>query len=401
MHADVILVIDADPASLRFVVNTLQEEGYEVIAAGNAKEGLIAAWSKRPNIIIIDPRLPDMSPAELFAKLRKDRRTANTPLLAFSSLRSPRDVQATIKIGFDHYLAKESDSLPHLVSIIQKQLASLSSKDASTAARSALRRRNGQMIVFLSAKGGIGTSSLCANVANAFTQIHPQARVAVADLVLPIGSIAAMVGYQGSFNLVEASLMSSAETTVEFLDETLPETGLWQFQLLAGSPDPQSANLINIVRIPILLDTMLQTFDYVFVDLGRTLSRISLPIILDAHQAVLLLSPDQSAVTLTQLVWDYLKSQGLQKFQVYPLFNRAVGLDGLSRPEIEKLLDLEITGAIPHAGGDITMANNQHVPISYKFPDSTAAFAIRQAAINIETRAQQANLRRRKRVRRR
>jgi len=65
-----------------------------------------------------------------------------------------------------------------------------------------VKEAGGRLIVFLSAKGGSGTSSLCANIATNIALYKPDSHVAVVDMVLPIGSIANIVGYQGDLNLV-------------------------------------------------------------------------------------------------------------------------------------------------------------------------------------------------------
>jgi MinD superfamily P-loop ATPase len=52
-------------------------------------------------------------------------------------------------------------------------------------------------MVFLSAKGGTGTSTLCANLATYIQQTNTESRVVVADLVLPIGSMGSIVGEEG------------------------------------------------------------------------------------------------------------------------------------------------------------------------------------------------------------
>jgi MinD-like ATPase involved in chromosome partitioning or flagellar assembly len=191
-------------------------------------------------------------------------------------------------------------------------------------------------------------------------------------------------------NLVEAAYMSAAESTVEYFQNSLPEQKTWGFRLLAGSPDPQEANDINITRVPVILNNLRKAFDYVFIDIGRSLSaNISLPIIVKADQAVLILGPDESTVALTKVIWRYLQSKGMKKFQLYPLINRAVGLEGLTKSEIEAELDITIPSSIPYAGGSFTMANNQNVPLSFRFPDDVATMAIRQTALEIETRARE------------
>ena len=115
-----------------------------------------------------------------------------------------------------------------------------------------------------------------------------------------------------------------------------------------------------------------------FVDLGRSLSRISLPIIASADQVILILSLDEATVTLTLTVMDYLRSKGLKRSQVYPLINRAVGLEGLPKRDVDEMLGIEITGNIPHIGGTFAMSNNAHMPVPLRFPDNVVAVALRE-----------------------
>ena len=74
---------------------------------------------------------------------------------------------------------------------------------------------------------------------------------------------------------------------------------------------------------------------------------------------------------MTKTVWEYLQSKGLQAASVFPILNRSVGLEGLTKAEIEKILGLPIKLSIPYVGANFSMANNQHLPYSTKFPTDT------------------------------
>jgi len=65
--------------------------------------------------------------------------------------------------------------------------------------------------------------------------------------------------------------------------------------------------------------------------IGRSLSRISLPLIQKADLIILVVSTDQSTVKLTKTVWDYLQSQGVDNQKIYAILNRAVRLEGLTK----------------------------------------------------------------------
>jgi Flp pilus assembly CpaE family ATPase len=119
------------------------------------------------------------------------------------------------------------------------------------------------------------------------------------------------------------------------------------------------------------------------VDLGRSLSKISLPIIQAADLVVLILSTDLSTVNHTKKLWHYLKGQGISPNHVYPILNRAVGLEGLTKAEAEKILELEIKLMMPYMMGNFSLANNQNTPISLKFPTDTATMVMKQAALEM------------------
>ncbi|MBI3159379.1 MAG: response regulator [Chloroflexi bacterium] len=375
-----VLIVDKDPATVNYLLYELKKAGFEPKSAGGGKEGLIVAWRDRPHVIILDPAFTDMPVAEFIQKIRGDNRTANRPLVAFSSLRDPEEIQRAIDLGFNSYFAKEGDALPLLLKTLN-EYGSQGVSDHSFAGRAvkpAAPEKEGRLVVFLSAKGGTGTSSLCANMAAALGEMEPDAAIVVVDLVLPLGSIAPVVGYDGPLNIVEAARMTLAEATAEYYQDALPTTGLWHFRLLAGCPDPEEANELDVTRVPVILNTLKRSFDYVFVDLGRSLSRISLPIILAADQVAVILSVDQATVELTQKVIKYLESKGLERDQLFPLINRAVGQEGLTRTQIEGVLGLTIPASFPFIGGNFALANNQHVPIYHKFPGEVAAISLRE-----------------------
>jgi hypothetical protein len=86
---------------------------------------------------------------------------------------------------------------------------------------------------------------------------------------------------------------------------------------------------------------------------------------------------------LTKKLWHYLSGEGIQPKRVFPILNRAVGLEGLTKAEAEKILGLDIKLMIPYMMGNFTLANNQNTPISIKFPTDTATMVMKQASIEM------------------
>lgn len=377
-----ILIVDSDVASRNFIARNLLEQTYEVLFASSGKEGLIFAWRDRPDLIIADPILPDLKGEELALKLRQDPRTASVSLVALSSDPAVARIRSCLDAGFNDYITKSGQAIPALNETVGRLLGQAT----------ATKKEGGLLIVFLSAKGGTGTSSLCANFAQTMAYLQPESSVVVADLVLPIGSIAPIVGYEGEQNLVTVSDMKPQDSTPDFFREQLVELAEWKFHLLAGSPDPESSNHLKGERIGDIISALRLAYDYVLVDLGRSLSRISLPLLQNADVAVLIVSADLSTVMLTKTLWDYLKNKGMDATSLYPILNRAVGLEGLTKPEAEKILGFQIRTAMPYLGSNFTLANNQRQPFSLKFPKDTAAIVFKETAKEMIDLAQRLRL---------
>jgi pilus assembly protein CpaE len=210
-----------------------------------------------------------------------------------------------------------------------------------------------------------------------------ETRVAVMDLVLPIGSIADIVGYTYKMNLVTVAKDNPDLTTAAYFKDNLPRVPNWYFHLLAGSPDPESANQLEVNRLDGIINAIIESYDYVLVDLGRALSRISLPIIQMADAVVLVVGTDLSTAILTRTVWEYLKSQGIDQKRLYPLQNRAVGLEGLTKNELEQMTGTQIRLTLPYMSSNFTVANNRHEPLISKFPNDSSTFTLKEAANQI------------------
>jgi CheY-like chemotaxis protein/MinD-like ATPase involved in chromosome partitioning or flagellar assembly len=374
-----ILLIEPDPPSLKYLADILRQEGYEVLVAPTGKEGLIAAWRDLPDIILVDPVLPDLSGEELAARLRAEPRTVKLPLVALSSDARPARRKSCLDAGFSEFLVKSPQLLPSL----RETLARVVSLEETS------EKQGGLLIAFLSAKGGTGTSSLCANLAMNIADRDHTARVVVADLVLPIGSIAGIVGYTGAQNVVTIAKMPAVKTTPEFLQDGLPQLNPWHFNILAGAPDPGRSNELDFGRVSQLIEALRFAFDVVVLDLGRSLSRISLPLIERADMLAMIVGADLTTADLSKTVWEYLKGNGVQSSAMYIIMNRPVGLAGLTREQAEKIIGLPIQASMPHLGENLSLANYQNRPYCMKFPGDTASIILSETARQIVEMARQ------------
>jgi two-component system alkaline phosphatase synthesis response regulator PhoP len=98
-----ILIID-DESSIHNVLSAyLKAEGYEFQSAYDGQEGLEAARSFKPDIIVLDVMLPGMDGIELLAKLRRE---SNIYVIMLTARSEETDKIVGLSVGADDYLTK-------------------------------------------------------------------------------------------------------------------------------------------------------------------------------------------------------------------------------------------------------------------------------------------------------
>jgi two-component system cell cycle response regulator DivK len=75
------LVVDDNENNLLLEKDLLEIAGFEVFEAKNATDGIALARKERPDIIIMDVRLPDMRGSEAAKILRLDEKTCDIPII--------------------------------------------------------------------------------------------------------------------------------------------------------------------------------------------------------------------------------------------------------------------------------------------------------------------------------
>jgi two-component system cell cycle response regulator DivK len=76
-----VLVVDDNANNLMLEKDLLEVAGFEVFDAGNATDGIAIAKREKPDIILMDVRLPDMRGTEAARILRQDKETRDIPIV--------------------------------------------------------------------------------------------------------------------------------------------------------------------------------------------------------------------------------------------------------------------------------------------------------------------------------
>ncbi len=101
--SDTILIIDDEVQIRRLLEITLSSNGYKVSEAATGKEGLVAAATNHPVLIILDLGLPDTDGLEILKKLRE---WYEKPIIIISVRNSEEDIVNSLDNGANDYLTK-------------------------------------------------------------------------------------------------------------------------------------------------------------------------------------------------------------------------------------------------------------------------------------------------------
>lgn len=118
----IVLIVEDDEDTRGIYGTALAEHGYQVITAVNGAEGVVLARRHRPDVILMDIRMPVMNGYQAIRYLRSYRETANIPVCAISAYApDEREQKSADELGFNCFLTKPIDPV-QVVSEIEQRI---------------------------------------------------------------------------------------------------------------------------------------------------------------------------------------------------------------------------------------------------------------------------------------
>jgi two-component system, cell cycle response regulator DivK len=101
-----VLIVEDNALNLKLLHDVLEAHGYGTLAAGEGAAALDLAQAERPDLILLDLQLPDMSGYEVVNRLKRDERTRAIPVLAVTAFAMKGDEERALDSGCDGYVTK-------------------------------------------------------------------------------------------------------------------------------------------------------------------------------------------------------------------------------------------------------------------------------------------------------
>ena len=104
-----VLVAEDNPDNFALLERFLKRRGCEVIGAGGGREAVALTAERRPDLVLMDLSLPDISGLDATARIRSDARTSATPIIAVTAHAMGGDRARCLEAGCTEYVSKPID----------------------------------------------------------------------------------------------------------------------------------------------------------------------------------------------------------------------------------------------------------------------------------------------------
>jgi pilus assembly protein CpaE len=252
----------------------------------------------------------------------------------------------------------------------------------------------GQIVMFFSPKGGVGTTTLAVNTAvllaggDATGAGFPRQRVLLIDLDLQFGQVATHLNLTPRFDIAglasDEPALGDPELAASYL--TQHASGV---SVLAAPSIPDAEVRVGVEELERMLALLRGRFDQIVVDGGSRIDPRSMWMLEQADTHVFVIFPEIAALRATSLMLAYLAETATLRARTQFVVNHIFPKELLKSRDVENLLRSRPAAEIPYTEVEMIRAVNEGVPVVTSRPLSPASHAMRtvaQAVLGIETR---------------
>ncbi len=357
-----ILITEDDLVNQRLHKKVIQAAGYQVSLADDGLQALELVEKQSFDLIILDVMMPNLDGYETCRRLRQIEKTAQVPILMLTSLDSIENKIKGFEAGADDYLSKpyEPDELIARVKVLLRRVTKPVSPTKTL--------KDGKVIAGFSLRGGVGVSTIMANLAASLTQLW-DLQVALVDLTLIAGQAALLFDLPIRNTWADLVHMSNQEIDHEVLGLTMRShpSGV---HVLSSPQKVQDAERIDVSKVERVFTLLCQGYDYVLLDLPHNFAATTLAGLDMAKEILLVLTPELASVRATAMALDVFDTLDYSRNRIRLILNWVFEQHGLPKNNIENGLGQEVDLVIPHAADHFIRAINLGMPPVLDQPDS-------------------------------
>ena len=259
-------------------------------------------------------------------------------------------------------------------------------KDLASALDRLMRRTNsngqrGSVFALYSGKGGLGTTSIAANLAHALAKGHRDSRVAIADLVVTDGDVRVFLNLKPTYDLgdlvkkldrVDAELLYSLMTPYR--------EGIWA---LPGPDNPELDDLLDGATTGTVIDQLRRSFAFTVLDCDHHMSERTLAAMDAADRILLVTQLNVSALRSTQRSLALCRRLGYANEKMCVIVNRFQSGEVLSVTDATNVLKCDVFWKLPNDYRTSAGALMKGIPVAEFDANSKLAWSYGQLAAKL------------------
>lgn len=353
-----LLIVDDSEDMRRSVRQMLTLDAtFEVVGeASDGAEALEKVRRLRPDVVLMDINMPNKNGIEATKELTLEFPTL--PIIILSVQAEGDYLRKAMAAGARDYLVKPFTpddlygAVRGAVEFVQARAEKLKVEGGEVASCHA--------VMVVGAKGGVGKSVLCVNLAAVISRLTGQ-KVLLLDLDLQFGDVAMLLNRAIKHHLAEAA-GSEEVFDAEALDGLILREEGSDLDCLAAPPNPVLAETISPRLVSKVLDLGRLLYRYILIDTPAGFQEASLTALDLCDKVVVVTGLDLPTVKNTKLCLDTLRSLQLSEEKITLVLNRASSQTGLKVEDVEQALAKKIAHKIPSDGNLVMPSVNKGKP---------------------------------------
>jgi len=351
-----ILIVDDDPETIQFLNLILNRLGYTTLVARDGREALEMAQRELPDLVVLDVMMPDLDGFEVARILRRNSGTALTPILMFTAKTQVEDKLTGYDAGVDIYLTKPI----HPVDLY----ANIKTLLTQRRSRSEIRQNKGHIAGVLSAKGGLGVSTIALNLAIAYHQNY-QSKVIAAELRPGQGIWAEELNLAHPSGLSYLLRQNPLEITSSTVEKQLVSTSFGVPLLVASGHSEDVECMSSLAQFEVILNEISLMAPLVILDIGTNFHPAYNILIELCDQIVLLVEPQLVVAKRTKTIIEELEKQGFGGARALSvvMVNRTGSGINLNLSQIEEIIKHPVALGFPPAAELVHLSATRFMPL--------------------------------------
>jgi pilus assembly protein CpaE len=372
-----IAVISPNSAHLQTIQRYLQKTGGSRTIAlheGGASKIPVVADQQRPNLIILDSMCRDLEDLHVIEYVAAQH--PQTVVVMLCANQTPEFLINAMRAGVREVLQSpvSEEAVAACVERIEHRLGIGGSL-----------RKPGQVLAFMPCKGGSGSTFIATNLA--FQLAAESRKVILVDLNLQFGDAVLFVhDHKPPHNLADV-VQHIQRLDASFLARSLVNISP-TYGVLAAPEDPGHAMEVKPEHVDALLNVAVNNYDFVILDLGRTLDAVTIRALDQAHQIFPVIQMTLPFVRDASRLLSAFRSLSYPKEKIRLLVNRYEKGSEISLEDVTRTLGIGPFKTLPNSYQAVAAAVNQGRPIASVARNNPVSKSLQELAEQLMKRSE-------------